>query len=74
MKIPEYMKMKLTKLLEDFAALYNLSTLINANGFVSIRIQKGMYGLPQAGLLANKLLEKRLNKYGYLQSKLVPGL
>ena len=31
-----------------------------------------MYGLPQAGLLANELLEKRLNKKGYLQSKLVP--
>jgi hypothetical protein len=33
-----------------------------------------MYGLPQAGLLANLLLEKRLNKQGYFQSKLVPGL
>ena len=35
---------------------------------------KGMYGLPQAGLIANKLLEKRLNKHGYWQSKLMPGL
>ena len=34
----------------------------------------GMYGLPQSGLLANQLLEKRLNKHGYFQSKLVPGL
>jgi hypothetical protein len=33
-----------------------------------------MYGLPQAGLLANELLEKQLNKQGYFQSKLVPGL
>jgi hypothetical protein len=33
-----------------------------------------MYGLLQSGLLANKLLEKRLNKHGYRQSKLVPGL
>ena len=33
-----------------------------------------MYGLPQSGLLANELLEKRLNKHGYRQSKLVPGL
>ena len=33
-----------------------------------------MYGLPQSGLLANKLLEKRLNKRGYRQSKLLPGL
>ena len=33
-----------------------------------------MYGLPQAGLISNKLLEKQLNKHGYRQSKLVPGL
>ena len=31
-----------------------------------------MYGLPHAGLLANKQLEDRLNKHGYQQSKLVP--
>ena len=33
-----------------------------------------MYGLPQAGLLANLLLEKRLNKTGYFQSTIIPGL
>ena len=33
-----------------------------------------MYGLPQSGLLANKLLEKRLNKQEYRQIKLLPGL
>jgi hypothetical protein len=33
-----------------------------------------MYGLPHGGLIANVLLEKRLNKAGYYQSKLVPGL
>ena len=33
----------------------------------------GMYGLPQAGLLSNKLLEERLNKRVCQQSKLVPG-
>ena len=33
-----------------------------------------MYGLPQAGLIAQEELEQRLNKNGYHQSKLVPGL
>ncbi|KAL7475369.1 hypothetical protein ACHAW6_001287 [Cyclotella cf. meneghiniana] len=33
-----------------------------------------MYGLLQAGLLANELLENQLNTHGYYQSKLVPGL
>ena len=32
-----------------------------------------MYGLPQAGLLAQELLERRLEKYGYKQSKYTPG-
>ena len=33
-----------------------------------------MYGLPQAGIIANELLEERLNRKGYFQSTLVPGL
>ena len=32
-----------------------------------------MYGLPQAGLLAQEFLEKRLNEHGYSQSKFTPG-
>jgi hypothetical protein len=38
------------------------------------KIQKGMYGLPQAGILAQELLEKCLNKHGYHQSPITPGL
>ena len=33
-----------------------------------------MYGLPQSGTLANKLLEKKLNEHCYQQIKLVLGL
>ena len=33
-----------------------------------------MHGLPQAGLITNQQLKKRLNKHGYCQSKLVLGL
>ena len=33
-----------------------------------------MYGLPVAGLIAQELLKKRLNKEGYYQSKMVHGL
>ena len=32
-----------------------------------------MYGLPQAGLIAQQLLEKRLNNKGYKQSEITPG-
>ena len=47
---------------------------MTSNGHVYIEIQKGMYGLPQAGILAQELLEKQLNKHGYSQIKVVPGL
>jgi hypothetical protein len=33
-----------------------------------------MYGLPQAGIIAQQLLEERLAKHGYRQSKTTPGL
>jgi hypothetical protein len=33
-----------------------------------------MYRLPQSGILAQELLEKRLNEHGYSQSKEVRGL
>ena len=33
-----------------------------------------MYGLPQAGIIANQLLEKRLSEKGYYQCQHTPGL
>ncbi len=33
-----------------------------------------MYGLPQAGIIAQELLQERLAKVGYYQSKIIPGL
>ena len=53
---------------------HQLPRYATKNGSIYIKAKRGMYGLPQAGLLANELLKKRLNKHGYRQSKLVPGL
>jgi hypothetical protein len=39
-----------------------------------MEIQKGMYGLPQAGILANKLLKKWLAQHGYFEQPHTPGL
>ncbi len=33
-----------------------------------------MYGLPQSGILANKLLKKRLALHGYFEQSHTPGL
>ena len=39
-----------------------------------MEVSKGMYGLPQAGLLAQELLQKRLAKHEYHQSEIIPDL
>ena len=39
-----------------------------------MEIRKGIYGLPQAGILANNLLKKRLAKIGYFEVPHTPGL
>ena len=43
-------------------------------GFIYLEIRKVIYGLPQAGLLANKLLRKRLAPEGFYEVAHTPGL
>ena len=74
LKRPEYVKRKVSDIPEEIIVEYKLRELATPDGSVYIKITKGMYGLPQAGLLANEQLEVQLNKHGYKQSKLVPGL
>jgi hypothetical protein len=53
---------------------YNLRDKATHNGYIYCEIQKGMYGLPQAGIIAQQLLKERLQKHGYRQSQTTPGL
>ena len=39
-----------------------------------MEIIKGVYGLPQADIISNKLLNKRLAKFGYYEVNHNPGL
>ena len=66
----EYMHLKLTDLPNDFVQKYKLFFKFTRDGYVYVEIRRGMYGLPQAGLLAQQLLEKRLNRKGYQQIEL----
>jgi hypothetical protein len=45
-----------------------------SDGHIYIKVKKGMYGPPQAGILANLLLAKRLAPHGYRHTKSTPGL
>ncbi len=44
------------------------------NGFVYLKMRRAVWGLPQAGILANKLLQKRLLPHGYYECTQTPGL
>ena len=55
----EYMKMLLDIFPQSTIHQYNL-THHARTGFVYLEIRKVIYGLPQAGILANQLLRKRL--------------
>ena len=59
---------------EDVIEHYQLRDKVTYDGHVYCEIQKGMYGLPQAGIIAQQLLEERLQKHGYRQSQMTPGL
>jgi hypothetical protein len=67
------MKMLLSRFPEEIIQNYNLNALA-VNGWVYIEIRKGMYGLKQAGLLANQLLQTRLAPFGYYPARHTPGL
>ncbi len=71
---PEYMHLRLDIIPEEISILYNLRELAMLDGWVYIEIHKSMYGLPQAGILANQLLEKGLAAKGYYQYQHTPGL
>jgi hypothetical protein len=69
----EYMKMLLSRFPEEIIQKYNLNALA-VDGWIYIEIRKGMYGLKQAGLIANQLLQTRLAPFGYYPAWHTPGI
>jgi hypothetical protein len=67
------MLMLLSRIPEEIIKKYNLQALA-VDGWVCIEIRKVMYGLKQAGLLANKFLQKSLAPFAYYQARHTPGL
>ena len=73
MERPKYLRMKLKKFPVDVIEHYHLKDKVDNKGNVYVKYVKGMYGLPHAGIIAQKLLEERLNKADYYQSDQTPG-
>jgi len=74
LKRPEYTKIRLADIPEEVITEYKLCEFATSDGFVYIKVIRGMYGLPQSGSLCHDLLKTRLNQEGYHQRKIVPGL
>ena len=69
----EYMKMPLTLFPKWIIEQYNLQ-MHALNGFVYLEMWVAVWGLPQAGILANKLLRRQLLPHGYYQCTNTPSL
>jgi hypothetical protein len=60
----EYVHVHISLIPGEIIQEYSLHELLDSKGHVLGRVQKGMYSLPQAGMLANKLLKKQLAPHG----------
>ena len=73
MKRFKYMKIPISLLPLQVIQEYKLRD-IEEDGYVYMEVRKGMYGLPQAGKIANKQLQEHLAKYRYYPVTHMPGL
>jgi hypothetical protein len=74
MKNPEFMRIKYKYFPEAIRQQYNLDRLVTPEGYIYIRIKKGMYGLKQAALLAYQHLVNQLAPHGYHPCPYTTGL
>ena len=65
---PEYMWINLEDIPDDIQEEFHISEFA-VNGRVMMEVVKGLYGLPQAGFLAQKALELHLAQDGYYQTE-----
>lgn len=69
----EYMRIRVDLIPECIMQQYNLHDKVH-RGYIYVEIRKGMYGLPQAGRIANDRLVAFLATQGYHQCPHTPGL
>ena len=74
LKRKKYVKLKLADKPQEVIHEYKLRSKVTSDGHTYIEVNTGIYGLPQAGFLAQELLIERLVKHGYTQCNLVPGV
>ncbi len=65
----KYMRLRIADMPGDVIEHYNLRDKATPDGYNYCEIQKGMYGLPQVGIIAQQLLKERVQKHGYRQAR-----
>jgi hypothetical protein len=60
-------------MLDNVIKHYYLTDLATPDGYVYCKIQKGMYSLPQAGIIAQQLLEKNYNNMNTAKARQHPA-
>ena len=61
----EYMRILYMYITQDIRDKYDLDTRLASDGYIYIKIKKGMYGLKQAAVLAFDNLVENLSIHGY---------
>ncbi len=69
----KYFRMKLDLFPQNIIDEYGLRDKMKTDGNVFCEVQRRMYRLPQAEIIAQEHLTKRLHKAGYQQSTITPG-
>ena len=62
---PEYVRIKLDEIPQNFINKYSLNNYVHVNGWVYFEIRNGVYCLPQLGDLVNALLDKHFKANDY---------
>ncbi len=69
----EYMRKPLDLFPVWIQQQYNLVAMAY-EGYVHLEMRRAVWGLPQAGILANKRLRRKLAPFGYFEHSKTPGL
>jgi hypothetical protein len=70
----EFMRIHRSIIPQRIIDAYDLEELFDEQGYVYVEIVGGMYGLKQAGIIANKELVKHLDTSDYYECRHTPGL
>jgi hypothetical protein len=70
----QYMRFHISMIPQEIIDEYNLTDIMEANGWCYVEIRKAMYGLNESGFIAHQELKMVLAKQGYIPSKFTQGL